>query len=66
MPTLNSKLRLIKNLVKAIVKHRSNGFEFLCKKFLKLSQAELKKGFFVGPQIRKVFEDPKFEKALNT
>ena len=42
-----------------------NGFEFLCKKFTKLSQAKLKEGIFVGPQILEVFEDPEFGKALN-
>ena len=55
----------MKNFVKALAKHRSNGFECLSKKFPKLSQANLKKEIFVNPQSRKVFEDPEFEKALN-
>ena len=62
MPPLHIKLGLMKNFVKAMAKQNSNGFEFLCKKFSKLSLAKLKKGIFVGPQIRKVFEDPEFEK----
>ena len=66
MPPLHIKLGLMKNFVKAMAKQNSNGFEFLCKKFPKLSLAKLKEGIFVGPQIQKVFEDPEFEKTLNT
>ena len=66
MPPLHIKLGLMKNFVKAMEKQNSNGFEFLCKNFPKLSLAKLKEGIFVGPQIRKVFEDPEFEKTLNT
>ena len=66
MPPLHIKLGLMKNFVKAMGKQNSNGFEFLCKKFPKLSLAKLKEGIFVGPQIWKVFEDPEFEKTLNT
>ena len=66
MPPLHIELGLMINIVKTMAKHHSNYFEFLCKKFSKLSQAKLKEGIFVGPQIGKVFEDPEFEKALNT
>ena len=66
MPPLHIKLGLMKNFVKAMEKQNSNGFEFLCKKFPKLSLAKLKEGIFVGRQIRKVFEDTEFEKTLNT
>ena len=55
----------MKNFVKAIAKQNLNGFEFLCEKFIKLSQAKLKEGIFVGAQILEVFENPEFEKALN-
>ena len=64
MPLLHIKLGLIKNFVKAIAKQNSNGFEFLCKKFSKLSLAKFKEGIFVGPQIWKVFEDPECEKNI--
>ena len=57
MPPLCIKLGLVKNLVKAMAKQNSNGFEFLCKKFTELSQAKLKEGIFVGSQILEVFED---------
>ena len=49
-----------------MAKQNSNGFKFLSKKFPKLSQAKLKEGIFVGPQIREVYKDPEFEKTLNT
>ena len=63
MPLLHINLGLMKNFVKAIVKHHLNSFEFFCKKVPNLSQAMLKEGIFVGPQIGKVFADPEFEKA---
>ena len=66
MPPLHIKLGLMKNFVKAMAKHCLNGFQFLGKKFLKLSQAKSKEGIFVGPQIQNVFKDQEFEKALNT
>ena len=56
----------MKNFVEAKAKHCSNGFGFLCQMFPRISQAKLKEEIFVGPQIRKVFENPEFEKALNT
>ena len=53
MPPLHIMLRLMKNFVKAMAKHCLNGFEFLCKKFPKVSQAKLKEEIFVDPQIWK-------------
>ena len=66
MPLLHIKLGLMKNFVKAMAKHRLNGFAFLCKKFSKLRRAKLKERIFVGPRIWKIFEEPEFEKGLNT
>ena len=67
MPSLHIKLRLLKNLVKAVVKNRSNGFESLFQKFPKLSQAMLKEEILVVPQISVVLKDQaECEKALNT
>ena len=57
MPLLHINLGLMKNFLKAMVKHHSNGFEFFCKKVPNLSQAKLKEGIFVGSQIGKVFAD---------
>ena len=65
IPQLHIKLRLMKNFVKAMGKHHSNGFKFLCKKFSQLSHTKLKEESFVGLQIRKVLEDLEFEKTLN-
>ena len=52
----------MKNFVKQLGKSKSNGFAFLCNTFLSLSEAKLIEGSFVGPQIREVLKDPKFEK----
>ena len=64
MPPLHIKLGLMKNFVTALGKSNSSGFTFLCKKFPKISEAKLKEGIFVGPQIRKVLKDTNFEKTL--
>ena len=64
MPPFHIKLGLKKSFAKAMAKQNSNGFEFLCKKFPKLSLAKLKEGICLGRQIRKVFEDPEFEKKI--
>ena len=52
MSPMHIRLGLTKNFVTAMAKQNSNGFEFLCKKFLKLSLAKLKEEIFIGPQIR--------------
>ena len=54
----------MKNFVKQLGKSKSNGFAFLCNKFPNISEAKLKEDIFVGPQIREVLKDPKFEKEL--
>ena len=53
------------DFVKTMSRQSSNGFEFLFKKFFKLSPAKLKEEFFVGPQIWKDFENQDLEKAVN-
>jgi len=40
----------MKNFIKAVNKH-GKGFEYLRKKFLKLGDAKLKEGVFIGLQI---------------
>ena len=59
-------IKLLKNFVTAINKHRLNSFKFLCKTFFKLSQTKFKEKIFVRPEIWKVFEDPEFQKTLKT
>ena len=55
----------MKNFVKQLGNNKSNGIAFLCNKFPNISEAKLKEGF-VGPQIREVLKDPKFEKELTS
>ena len=66
LPPLHIKLGKMKNFVKQLGKSKSNGFAFLCNKFPKISEAKLKEGIFVGPQIREVLKDPDFEKELTS
>lgn len=40
------------------------GFIYIRKKFPKISDAKIREGVFVGPQIRKLFKDPNFESIL--
>ncbi|GBN26043.1 hypothetical protein AVEN_233049-1 [Araneus ventricosus] len=42
-----------------------DGFNFLKTKFPRLSEAKIKEGTFVGPQIRQIFKDSTFLKHLN-
>nr|GBN08332.1 hypothetical protein AVEN_56853-1 [Araneus ventricosus] len=41
-----------------------SGFQYLCLKFPKVSEAKIKEGIFVGPQIRQLMKDPVFESKL--
>ncbi|GBN05352.1 hypothetical protein AVEN_3192-1 [Araneus ventricosus] len=42
-----------------------DGFNFLKTKFPRVSEANIKEGIFVGPQIRQLFKDSTFMKHLN-
>lgn len=64
LPPLHIKLGLIKNFVKAMDKE-GDGFLYLKQKFPKLSEAKIKEGIFVGPQIRALFKDLDFKRKLN-
>ncbi|GBM45678.1 hypothetical protein AVEN_237916-1 [Araneus ventricosus] len=63
LPPLHIKLGLMKNFVKAMDCGRS-GFQYLRLKFSKVSEAKIKEGIFVGPQIRQLMKDPVFESKL--
>ncbi|GBM38649.1 hypothetical protein AVEN_37448-1 [Araneus ventricosus] len=65
IPPLHIKLGLVKNLVKAMDKN-GPAFKYLHEKFSRLSVAKIKEGVFVGPQIKQLFRDPKFEKFLRS
>ncbi|CAH2989105.1 unnamed protein product [Chilo suppressalis] len=63
LPPLHIKLGLKKNFVKAMNKE-GDGFLYFKTVFSKLSDAKLKEGIFVGPQIRTLINDPNFDKKL--
>jgi len=54
----------MKNFTKALKKD-GHAFSYLREKFPKLSEAKIKEGVFVGPQIRKVIKDPNFDETLD-
>ena len=47
------------------VDKESEGFAYLRQKFPKISEAKMKKGIFIGPQIKQLFEDHDFSTKLN-
>lgn len=63
LPPLHIKLGLIKNFVKAMDRSGA-GFKYLAEKFPRLSEAKIKEGVFVGPQIRELFKDDRFDNML--
>ena len=54
----------MKNFTKAM---NQNGpaFKYLCDKFPALSKEKLKEGIFIGPQIRQLLKDNKFDSIIN-
>lgn len=64
LPPLHIKLGVMKKFVKAMDK-LSDGFLYLKSKFPKVSDAKLKEGIFIGPQIRSLIADEHFEGLLN-
>ena len=61
---LHIKFGLMKNFMKALHKNGA-AFQHLSTLFPGLSAAKLKKGIFVGPQIREELKDIDFEELLN-
>lgn len=64
LPPLHIKLGLMKQFVKALP-HDGDGFKYLHSKFPALSDAKVKEGVFVGPDIRKLVKDEHFENSLS-
>lgn len=64
MPPLHIKLGLVKQFVKALNKE-SAAFMYLQGLFPQLSEAKVKAGIFVGPQIKKIMECEEFAKMLS-
>ncbi|UYV70340.1 hypothetical protein LAZ67_7002571 [Cordylochernes scorpioides] len=54
----------LKNFVKAMDRNAS-GFAYLKQKFSSISEAKIKEGIFVGPQIRELQQDGNFQNSLN-
>ncbi|UYV64369.1 hypothetical protein LAZ67_3000426 [Cordylochernes scorpioides] len=54
----------MKNLVKAMDLNAS-GFAYLKQKCSSISDAKIKEGIFVGPQIRQLLQDGNFQNSLN-
>lgn len=64
LPPLHIKLGLMKNFVKAMDRE-GEGFSYLKSKFPRISEAKIKEGIFVGPQIRELLKQTCFETKLN-
>ena len=58
---MHLKLGLMKNFVKATNQEEAV-FTYLWEKFPRLSDAKLKEGVFIGPQIRDLINDEYFDK----
>jgi hypothetical protein len=56
LPPLHIKFGLMKNFVKAMDKN-SAGFMYLKHKFLRIRDANIKEGIFVGPQVRDLIKN---------
>ncbi|UYV83317.1 hypothetical protein LAZ67_23000493 [Cordylochernes scorpioides] len=64
LPPLHIKLGLMKNFIKAMDRNTS-GFAYLKQKCSSISDAKIKEGIFVGPQIRELLQDGNFQNSLN-
>jgi hypothetical protein len=54
----------MKNFVKGMDK-TGRGFEYVRSKFPNVSDAKIKEGIFIGPQIRELVQDKQFDEDLN-
>jgi hypothetical protein len=65
LPPLHIKLGLMAQFVKKLAKRPDNAaYNYIRVKFPKVTQAKCENGIFVGPQIRKMMNDPCFEPTL--
>jgi hypothetical protein len=65
LPPLHIKLGLFKQFIKSL--ESENAKEFLAELFPKMTDAKLKEGVFVGPQLRRIMENyEEFSALLNT
>ena len=61
--SMHFKPGMIKNFVKAMNQEEA-AFTYLREKFPRLSEAKLKEGIFIGPQMRDLIKDEYFDKLL--
>ena len=54
----------MRNFVKGMGK-TGHGFEYLRNNFPNVSDAKIRKGVFIGPQIRELMQDKQFDEGLN-
>ena len=64
MPPLHIKLGLIKQFVKALDKDVT-AFKYLQNLFPKLSEAKVKGGIFIGPQVKLILKSDEFLETLS-
>lgn len=64
LPPLHIKLGIMKQFVKALQKDKP-AFQYLKTKFPKISDAKIKEGIFVGPQIRELIFDANFDATMD-
>ena len=63
LPPLHIKLGLMKTFVKNLDRNGA-AFQYLAEKFPEISEAKLKKGIFIGPQIRQLIKDREFSSRM--
>jgi len=63
LSSMHLKLGLMKHFEK-VMNQEEAAFTYLREKFPRLSEAKLKKGIFIGPQIRILIKDEYFDKLL--
>jgi len=64
LPPLHIKQGLVKNFVKGMDKI-GRGFQYVRSKFPNVSDAKIKEGIFLGPQIRELLQDKQFDEDRN-
>ena len=63
LPSLHITLRVMENFVKSMDRAGS-AFKYFPVKFPRLSEANIKEGIFIGPQVRQLFRDEMFDNLL--
>lgn len=62
-PPLRFNLGMKKNSVKTMV-HDGKGFQYIPQKYQSISESKIKKGIFLGPQIKDLLKDKQFDAVL--